>query len=174
MPLIIPSTLPANDLSATIYTSKEKAYSEDSKFKTACDNKAMQLIYEYQQQEQVKLMNSLQSVPKQFHSLPFHEWIHQNTPVNALTEQAHEMLWHQRLIHLHPASIQNAHNFVDGILNLSKFNFNDMDQCTTCIEANLCKRSAGKRSLSKSVTCPYQDLFIDYGFPGKVSRDKDG
>ena len=134
----------------------------------------MQLIYEYQQQEQVKLMNSLQLVPKQFYSLPFHKWVHQNTPVHALTEQVHKMLWHNRLIHLSPQSIQNVHNFVDGIPNLSKFKFSDVDQCTTCIEANLCKKSAGKRSLSESVSCPYQGLFIDYGFPGKVSRDKDG
>ena len=130
MPLILPSTLPATDLSSTIFTSKEKAYLEDPKFKQSCDDKAMQLIYEHQQQEQVKLMDSLKSVPKQFHSLPFHKWIHQNTPVHALTEQAHEMLWHQRLIHLSPASIQNAHNFVDGIPNLSKFKFIKISKCS--------------------------------------------
>ena len=120
MPLIIPSTLPANDPSATIYTSKAKAYRDDSEFKKSCDDKTLQLIYEYQQQEQIKLMDALKLVPKKFHSLPFHKWIHQNTPVHALTEQAHEILWHKRLIHLSLQSIQNAHNFVDGILNLSK------------------------------------------------------
>ena len=30
------------------------------------------------------------------------------------------------------------------------------------------------RSLSETVTCPYQGLFIDFAFPGKVAYDKEG
>ena len=84
------------------------------------------------------------------------------------------MLWHQRLIHMSPQSIQNAHKFVDGVPNLSKFLFNDIDQCPTYIDANLRKHFPGKRSLSESVSCPYQGLFLDLAFPGKVSYDKEG
>ena len=72
-----------------------------------------------------------------------------------------------------PQSIQNAHKFVDGVPNLSKFSFDDIDQCPTCIDANLRKNSPGKRSLSETVTCPNQGLFIDFAFPGKVAYDKE-
>ena len=34
--------------------------------------------------------------------------------------------------------------------------------------------AAGKRSLSETVTCPYQGLFIDFAFSGKLSYDKEG
>ena len=173
LPLIIPSGLPASDPSATVYTSREKAYNDDPSFRKRCDSKAMSLIYEHQQQEHIRLMQTLETVPKQFHKLPFHCWIHHNTPVNALTEKAHEMLWHQRLVHLSPSTIQEAHKFVDGVPNLSKFSFDDIDQCKTCLRANLRKRSAGKRSLSESVSCPYQGLFIDFGFSGRLSYNKD-
>ena len=31
-----------------------------------------------------------------------------------------------------------------------------------------------KRSLSEMVTCPFQGLFIDFGFLGQISHDKEG
>ena len=36
------------------------------------------------------------------------------------------------------------------------------------------KNSASKQSLKESVIHPYQSLFIDFGFSGRVSYDKDG
>ena len=36
------------------------------------------------------------------------------------------------------------------------------------------KNSAGKQSLSETVTHPYQGLYIDFGFSGKLLFDKDG
>jgi hypothetical protein len=119
-------------------------------------------------------MQALDSIPEKFHKLPFHQWIARNTPVNALTDKAHEMLWHQRLIHMSPQLIQQAHQYVDIVPNLSKFKFDDIDGCSTCIKANLRKKSAGKRSLSESVSSPYQGLFIDFGFSGRLSYDKEG
>ena len=95
LPLIIPSGLSAQDPSATIFTSREKAYQEDPSFKKLCDSKAMSLIYKHQQQEHIRLMQTLETVPEKFHTLPFHHWIHRNTPINALIEKEHEMLWHQ-------------------------------------------------------------------------------
>ena len=119
-------------------------------------------------------MQVLETVPKKFHKLPFHQWIQRNTPVNALREKAHEMSWHQRLIHLAPSSIQEAHKHVDGVPNLSKFSFDDVNLCETCIKANLRKNSTGKRSLLESVSVPYQGIFCDYGFSGRLLYDKEG
>ena len=84
------------------------------------------------------------------------------------------MLWHQRLIQMSPQTIQNAHKFVDGVPNLSKFSFDDINQCPTCIDTNLRKNTPKKRSLSESVSCPYQGLFIDMAYSGRVSYDKEG
>ena len=36
------------------------------------------------------------------------------------------------------------------------------------------KNAASKRSLTKSAVHPYQGLFIDFGFSGHVSNDKNG
>ena len=84
------------------------------------------------------------------------------------------MIWHQHLIHLSPLTLQNAYKYVKGIPNLSNFSFNDVKNCPTCINANMRKNSAGKQSLSKTVLHPYQGLFIDFGFSGKLSFDKEG
>jgi len=164
----------SNHPSATPLNSPDKALDVDPVFNLNCKRKSLEAIYEYQQQQHLDLMQILESVPSQFHKLPFNHWIARNTPVNALTDKANEMLWHQRLIHLSPQSIQQAHQFVDGVPNLSKFKFDDIDGCSTCIKANLRKRSAGKRSLSESVSSPYQGLFIDFGFSGRLSYDKEG
>lgn len=135
--------------------------------------KSIQLIYDHQQQEHLKLIDALEQTLVRFHKLPFHRWIADNIPVSALTNQAHEMILHQRLIHLSPATLQNAYKYVEGIPNLSNFSFNDVKHCPACIKANMRKNSAGKRSLSKTVSHPYQVLFVDFGFSGKLSFDKD-
>ena len=135
---------------------------------------ALRLIYEHQQREHINLMNTLESVPSRFHQLLFHKWIQNNTPVNVLTEKAHEMIWHQHLIHLLPSTIKEAYKYVDGVPNISCFDFDDITKCTTCTKANLRKNSPTKQSLTKMVTCPYQGLFIDFGFSGQISYNKEG
>ena len=174
MPLIIPSGLNASDPTANIFNSREKAYQDDKDFRQQCDLKSIQLIYDHQQQENIKLINELEQTPVRFHNLPFHLWITNNTPVNALTDQAHEMIWHQRLIHLSPATLKIVYKYVEGLPNLSNFKFDNVKNFPTCIKANMQKNSACKRSLSESVTHPYQDLFIDFVFLGKLSFDKGG
>ena len=95
--------------------------------------------------------------------------------MNALTEKAHEMIWHQCLIHLSPSTIKEAYKHVDGVLNLSHFAFDDITNCTMCTKANLRNNSPTKQSLTKMVTCPYQGLFIDFGlFSGQISYNKKG
>ena len=104
IPLIIPSGLQPSDPAATIFNSQEKAYQDDKDFRKSCDLKAMKLNYEHQQKEHIKLMNEFQQVPLEYHSLLFHHWISNNTLIHVLKTQAHEMLWHQQLIHLSSAT----------------------------------------------------------------------
>ena len=174
MPLVIPPGPRSNHPEASSLNSLEYAVKHDPTFKLKCDLKSYEAIYDYQQSQHLKLMQILESVPQKYHRLPFHHWIARNTPVHALTNKAHEVLWHQRLIHLSPQTLKDAYKHVDGIPNLSKFEFDDIDNCSTCSKANMRKRSPGKRSLSDSVTRPYQGLFIDFGFSGRISFDKDG
>ena len=69
--------------------------------------------------------------------------------------------------------MKSAYKYCDGIPNLSNFDFDDIKNCPTCIQANMRKNTASKRSLMESVIHPYQGLFIDFGFSGKVSYDKE-
>ena len=119
------------------------------------------------------ILKALETVPNQFHKLPFHSWIYNNTPVNALTEKTNEMIWHQRIINLSSGTILEAYKYVDGVLNLSRFDFDNITKCTTCTKDNLCKNSLIKQSLSEMVPYPYQYLFIDFGFLGRILYDKE-
>ena len=89
-------------------------------------------------------------------------------------DKTHEMLWNQRLIHLASQSINEAHKYADGIPNLLKFRFDDLSKFSTHMQANITKNSPGRRSITKSVCCPYQGLFIDFGFSGCISKDNHG
>ena len=71
IPLNIPSDLKASDPITSIFNLQEKTYQEDKKIWKNCDLKTMQLIYEYQQKEHIKLMNELQQIPLKYHNLPF-------------------------------------------------------------------------------------------------------
>lgn len=81
----------------------------------------MRLIYKHHQKEHTNLMNILVSVPDQFHNLPFYPWIHNNTPVNALTNKAHKILWNKHLIHMAQKRVQEDFKYVDSMKNISKF-----------------------------------------------------
>ena len=83
------------------------------------------------------------------------------------------MLWHQRLIHCGSHSLKSASLYVDGVPNLSAFNFDDVLKCPTCLKVNLTK-NFGKKSLRDSIERQYQGLFIDFAFSGKIKRDKKG
>jgi len=176
-PLIIPD-LPASHAKATIYNSKEMALRNDPVFKSKCKSKHLELIYNHQQKQHVKLMSILESLPEQYYkaciNLPFHEYTGASTLVNALNKEAEALLWHQRLIHCGAHSMKDIHNHVDGVPNLSSFKLDDLSKCPTCIKTNLTKLAAGKKSLRATVTQPYQGLFIDFAFSGKISRDKNG
>ena len=125
------------------------------------------------QEKHIELMSCLESLPEEYHSLPFHEYFAKTIPISALNKEAEAMLWHQRLIHCGSHSLQSASQYVDGVPNLSAFNFDDILKCPTCLKVNLTK-NFGKKSLRDSVERPYQGLFIDFAFSGKIKRDKKG
>ena len=90
-------------------------------------------------------MQVLESLLKKYYSLPFSSWIKYNTPIHALNKKTHEMLWHKRLIHMSPQTIQNTHKFVNGDPDLSKLSFDNINQCPTCIGANFCNNALGNK-----------------------------
>ena len=118
-------------------------------------------------------MLCLENLPKEYHFLPFHEYFAKTIPIAALNKESEAMLWHQRLVHCGSHLLKSASLYVDGVPNLSAFNFNDILKCPTCLKTNLTK-NFGKKSLRDSVKRPYQGLFIDFSFSGKVKRDKEG
>ena len=60
------------DLSEAVINLQDKVYADNQGFKKKCDLLSMRLIYKYQQQEHINLMSALESIPVQFHKLPFH------------------------------------------------------------------------------------------------------
>ena len=125
------------------------------------------------QEKHIELMSCLESLPKEYHLLPFHKYYAKNIPILALNKEAEAMLWHQCLIHCGSHSLQSASLYVDGVPNVSAFNFDDILKCPTCLKVNLTK-NFGKKSLRDSGERPYQGLFIDFASPGEIKRDKKG
>jgi hypothetical protein len=175
---LIPVDLPASHVKATIYNSKQKGLQDDPIFQADCKRKHLELIYNHQQKQHINLMSILEALPGEYHkaiiNLPFHEYTGASTPINALNKEAEALLWHQRLIHCGHHSLKDIHNHVDGVPNLSSFKFDDLLKCPTCLKTNLTKSPPGHKSLRDTVTRPYQGLYIDFAFSGKISRDKNG
>ena len=63
--------------------------------------------------------------------------------------------------------------YANRVPNLSAFNFDNILKYPTCLKTNLAK-NFGKKSLRDSIGRPYQGLFIDFDFSGKVKQDKEG
>ena len=42
------------------------------------------------------------------------------------------------------------------------------------MKTNLTKSAAGHTSLRDSLTRPYQGLYVDFGFSGRISKDAEG
>ena len=103
-------------------------------------------------------MSCLESIPKEYHMLPFHEYFAKTILILALNKETEAMLWHQRLIHYSLLSLQTASLYVYGVPNLSAFNFNNTLKYPTFLKVNLTK-NFGKKSLRDSVERPYQSVF---------------
>ena len=141
----------------------------DKNFKAKCDSLKLRRIYEHQQAEHVKLMNMLQEIPDCAKKLPFHLYIAQNTPVHAIKQEALDLLWHQRLLHCGSDTLKDLHHHVDAIPDMSKFSFDDVNKCATCLQAKNHKHGPGHGSLRDTATIPYQGLYIDFAHAGQVS-----
>ena len=121
-PLIVPD-LNKDDPKATVLNSVKKALAEDSEFVERVKVQSFKLIYKYRQEKYTELMLCLESLPEEHHSLPFHEYFTKTIPIAALNKEAEAILWHQRLIHCGSHSLKSASLYVDGVPNLSVFNF---------------------------------------------------
>ena len=92
-------------------------------------------------------------------------------PISALNKKAEGLLWHKRMLHCGTHSFKNIHKHVDGVPNLNDFSFDDLCECPSCLKTNLSKVPPGHSSLRDRVTQPYQGLYMDFSFAGKVQKD---
>ena len=109
-------------------------------------------------------MEVLTHIPKSFHTLPYHVWGTEQVLIDSLSDEACSHLWHHCLIHCGEHTLKEAHKHIEGVPNMSKFSFNDLTRCATCIKSKLTKNSPGYQSLQDSLTRPYQGLYINFGF----------
>ena len=82
-------------------------------------------------------MSCLESLPEEYHSLPFHEYFAKTIPIAALNKKGEAILWNERLIHCGSHYLKSASLHVDRVPNLSAFNFDDILKCPTCLKTNL-------------------------------------
>ena len=166
--------LPKLDPDHPIVTSQillNQAKQNDPSFAQLCKDEAIQAVFEYQETKFKNLQSELASVPSMYHDVPFHDIIYAYTPIHALTVKTERKLWHQRLCHMHPDIIQNAHKFVDGVPEFKGEPISpELDKCTTCIKSKFTKVSPGPGL--QPPTIPYQGLAMDFSFSGVVSKDK--
>ena len=100
-----------------------------------------------------------------------HNLIYAYTPLSAIKTKTERRLWHNRLAHMAPNLVQQAHKYVKGIPEMKGSPLcPELDQCSTCIRSKLHKASPGKGLADATV--PYQCLSIDFSFSGVVSKDK--
>ena len=135
-PLIVPD-LDKDDPKATVLNSLEEVLAEDSEFVEQVKVQSLKLIYEYIQEKHTKLMSCLESLPEEYHSLPFYEYFAKTIPIAALNKEAEAMLWYQCLVHCGSHSLKSTSLYVDGVPNLSAFNFDDILKCPTCLKKSL-------------------------------------
>ena len=84
LPLILPDLDPTHP-EANLLNSSTLARRHCKDFRDQCEELIRKNIYEHQQKQYINLMEELERVLQQFHSLPFHKAIFNTTPVNALS-----------------------------------------------------------------------------------------
>ncbi|KAG7360930.1 hypothetical protein IV203_036029 [Nitzschia inconspicua] len=68
-------------------------------FATSCARATIMNIFAHQEPQYARLWSDLEHLPGDFSMLPFHDYIHANTPVHSIKAATERMLWHQRLGH---------------------------------------------------------------------------
>lgn len=146
-----------------------KNASTDPNFIKDCERATLFHVYAYQENEYAKLRDELQHLPLHLHSLPFHEYIQRNTPVNAIKRETERLLWHQRLGHPSDYYLYNAHRHIVGVPQFKHIE-PILESCPTCIRAKQRKEPAGTHT-TRTATVPYQGLSIDFSFAGTKSAN---
>ena len=142
----------------------------DPEFAAACKRATLYNVFIHQEKEYVKLRQQFKELPTMYHSVPFHEYIHKYTPVNAIRKETERLLWHQRLGHPSDYYLYNAHKHIRGV-PIFKHIDPILEQCPTCIQAKQTKEAAGQNS-TRTATLPYQGLSIDFSFAGQRSKNE--
>ncbi|KAG7357166.1 reverse transcriptase RNA-dependent DNA polymerase [Nitzschia inconspicua] len=82
----------------------------DPDFATSCARTTIMNIFAHQESQ----YTHLEHMPEDFSMLPFHDYIHANTPVHSIKAATERMLWHQHLGHPSDYYLNNAHKYIDG------------------------------------------------------------
>ena len=72
-PLITP-TIDKDDPKATVLNFLGKAKPEDPEFVKQVKAQSLEFVYDYMQEKHIELMSCLESLPEEYHKLPFHEY----------------------------------------------------------------------------------------------------
>jgi hypothetical protein len=147
----------------------KEAKESDPDFALECDRATIQAIHTFQEAESNVLQEQLPKMPVKFSALPYHEYIHDNTPVQSICSSTEHLLWHQHLGHPSDYYLYNAHKHIDGV---PKFKHMDcvLKVCPTCIHAKQTKTPAGLNT-TRVATQPYQGLSVDFSFAGVKSKN---
>ena len=149
-------------------------YLSNENFCKECDALTLKYIYQHQQEQHEELMEVLTRILQSFRTLPYHMWGTEHVLIDSLSNEAYSHIWHHHLIHCGEHTLKESHKHIEGVPNMSKFSFNDLTRCATCIKSKLTKNSPGSKSLQDSPSRMYQYLYIDFGFAGQRSQDKHG
>lgn len=143
----------------------------DPTFIPECERLALMAIHHHQEEAYRQLRTDLASLPTLYQNLPYHEYIHQNTPVLALRQDTERLLWHHRLGHPSDYYLFAAHRYVKGV---PRFKHMDpiLDSCPTCIRSKQTKNPSGPNT-TRTATIPFQGLSIDFSFAGLRSQNTD-
>jgi hypothetical protein len=88
-------------------------------------------------------------------------------PIRQITREQQRILWHQRLGHIHPRQISNAHKNADGIPVIA--NATELDKCPICARAKLHRAARGTSNSRRATNC-FQGISIDFGFIVQTSN----
>jgi len=166
---LIPPDLDPSDPKATPATSSFLAIESDPEFAEQCRKATILAIHGYHEAVETELREEMTTLPTQFHSLPFHDYIQANTPVSTIKAATERLLWRQRLGHPNDYYLFNAHQHADGVPQFPHMD-RVLDICPTCIHSKQTKNAAGGNT-TRTAEQPYQGLSIDFSFSGTRSKN---
>ncbi|MCE2996259.1 MAG: hypothetical protein LW863_11705 [Flammeovirgaceae bacterium] len=167
---LIPPQVPPSQLDATPVNNIHTHAHDDNNLADDCQKATLLNIFLHQVDHYHNLRKDLETTPSTYYSLPFHEYIHRNTPISTIKTSTERMLWHQRLGHPSDHYLYNAHKFVKGVPHF-RHETPVLDTCPVCIQSKQKKEPPGPNS-TRTATAPYQGLSIDFAFAGCTSKNQ--